>query len=92
MDRANASAARDVDARWLRDGDGEHYAAGRWRTRRARERDPRLVERLLDVLGPQVPHETVLDAPCGTGRLRAGLEGRGLRWIGVDISPSNAWA
>ena len=88
MNRARASATRDVDARWQQDGDGEHYATGRWRTRRARERDPRLVERLLASLGPRAPHETVLDVPCGTGRLRAGLEARGLRWIGADISPS----
>lgn len=85
MDRAPAPT---VDARWQRDGDGEHYATGRWRTRRARERDPRLVNRLLDTLGSQVPHRTVLDVPCGTGRLRPGLEARGFRWIGADISPS----
>lgn len=88
MARGSTATSEDVDTRWQRDGDGRHYATGRWRNRRARERDPRLVARLLDSIQGGPSHETALDVPCGTGRLREGLEARGLRWIGADISPS----
>ncbi len=30
----------------------------------------------------------MLDAPCGTGRLRAAIEGHADRWVGLDVSAS----
>jgi SAM-dependent methyltransferase len=33
------------------------------------------------------PGSTVLDVPCGRGRLALGLAGRGLHVVGVDLSP-----
>lgn len=76
--------------RWRRDGDGAHYAGQRFRSTRARERDPRLVDQLLQRFGPSGPAQrTVLDVPCGAGRLKDGLErslGGALRWTGADAS------
>ena len=54
----------DVSDRWRRDGDGAHYAGQRFRSTRARERDPRLVDQLLQRFGPSGPAQrTVLDVP-----------------------------
>lgn len=66
-----------VDERWAKADSGAHYVGDRWRGGRARERDPRLIAKLLARLrtGPDQGRvlERVLDAPCGTGRLLAGL-------------------
>jgi SAM-dependent methyltransferase len=63
----------------------QRYARARFATRRARERDPRLVAALLARAVPSP--ETVLDAPCGAGRLFDVLESHGASVIGVDVSP-----
>lgn len=80
-----------VADRWRRAGDGAHYAGERFSSRRARERDPRLVTRLLDALPPgAAPIRSVLDVPCGGGRLKPALLRLGgaspPRWTGVDAS------
>ena len=75
---------RPVDERWSAGGAGTRYAGERWRNPRARERDPRLVERLLRSV--ELPRDArVLDVPCGAGRLTAGLSRHG-RTHGVDVS------
>ena len=73
--------------KWQPEGTGEHYAGERWAggPRRAR-RDPRLVERLLERHG--VGAGVVLDAACGTGRLRRAIGVDGRHWVGVDVSAS----
>ncbi|MCK6446795.1 MAG: class I SAM-dependent methyltransferase [Planctomycetes bacterium] len=62
----------------------ERYANARFSSRRARERDLALVTQLLARLDP--PVASVLDAPCGTGRLFQALAGDGRRVFGVDAS------
>ncbi|MEM8709927.1 MAG: class I SAM-dependent methyltransferase [Planctomycetota bacterium] len=61
-----------VDERWQDTGSGAHYVQGRWRSRRARERDPRMVAKLLQSIDG-LPPRSILDVPSGTGRLRAAL-------------------
>jgi len=75
--------AQDPSRRWSATGAGRRYATERWRSARHRERDPRLVGRALArrLAGSGL----VLDAPCGTGRLRAAIEAHG-RWVGLDVS------
>lgn len=51
---------------------------------RRANRDPRIVAGILAREGSG--DALVLDAPCGTGRLREAIEGGGARWIGVDVS------
>lgn len=78
------SDAKAVGNRW--ESAGEHYATSRWKGRRAKSRDQGLVARLLRHLpneGP--PIKSVLDVPCGAGRMRNAIPAR---WTGVDISPS----
>lgn len=92
MDQVPPAAApdqgtREVDARWQNAGDGRHYASSRWRNARARDRDPRMVLRLLDGRPDRREIRTAIDVPCGAGRLRPALEAAGLRWTGADISP-----
>ena len=86
-------APTPVENRWQRPGEGAHYAAGRFRSKRARERDPRLVARLIRSLAGQGGSvASILDVPCGTGRLRGGTMtavGTGgvlPNWTGVDVS------
>jgi SAM-dependent methyltransferase len=67
---------------------GSRYARGRWKSPRAAQRDPVLVDRILTRYGTRPTLRPVLDAPCGTGRLRPMLERRGLRYVGLDLSPS----
>jgi SAM-dependent methyltransferase len=56
----------------------------RWRDARRAARDPRMVRRLLD--RARVHDAVILDAPCGAGRLLAGLAGRARRLVGLDVS------
>lgn len=63
----------EVDERWQGAGSGEHYVTDRWRGQRARERDPRLVQRLLRALPEGADARSILDVPCGTGRLEPAL-------------------
>ncbi len=53
---------------------------------RAVQRDPILVERILERYGARPGLKPVLDAPCGSGRLREVFVRRGLRYVGVDAS------
>ena len=78
--------ARGVRGKWSEPGAGSRYAGPRFRTPRAALRDPALVERILARHGARPSLRPVLDAPCGTGRLRAVLERRGMRYIGLDVS------
>lgn len=75
-----------VRGKWIDAGAGARYAMQRWRDPRAALRDPMLVERILDRHGVRPSMRPVLDAPCGTGRLRAVLERRQMRYVGVDVS------
>lgn len=66
-------------------------AAVRYRLRRTPAFDRRfhheesIIGRWLDLLPEGA---TVLDAPCGSGRLIDPITKRGLRYLGVDISPA----
>lgn len=81
-----------VSDRWRRDGDGDRYARERFGSARARSRDPRLVARLLRRLPGGAQVRSVLDVPCGAGRLRdpileAGAPDTADRlWFGADVS------
>jgi SAM-dependent methyltransferase len=82
----NAPEIPPPERRWRDAGAGRRYAEERWRDPRRAARDPRLVERLLARAGVQAA--LVLDAPCGTGRLRAQLAGRARLCVGLDVSPA----
>jgi SAM-dependent methyltransferase len=71
-------------SKWRGAHGGERWSNERWGTRRRRTRDPRAVVRLLAHTG--AGSLNVLDAACGTGRLRAALTGSGHRWTGIDVS------
>ena len=89
MDLHGHGAALAVWEKWQDPGSGSRYAGpSRWRTPRSALRDPMLVERILTRYGARPSLKPILDAPCGTGRLRGVLERRGMRWVGVDVSPS----
>ena len=77
-----------VARRWSRPSDARRYRDGRWRSARAGGRDPSLVRRILEQHGVEVSRGGILDAPCGTGRLRPTLEARGAPYVGVDVSAS----
>lgn len=77
-----------VRAKWQGAGAGARYAHGRWRSERARQRDPALVAALLEEhLPPRAGGALLLDAPCGTGRFSATLARFG-RTVGLDVSAS----
>ncbi|QDV07002.1 hypothetical protein Poly30_25210 [Planctomycetes bacterium Poly30] len=71
---STGSTREEVDARWQDAGSGEHYVHDRWRGQRARERDPRLIQRLLRAMPTDTGIESILDVPCGTGRLGGVLD------------------
>jgi SAM-dependent methyltransferase len=69
------------------DPDAPAQRAGtRGKKRRSALRDPAIVERILVRQGARPGLRPVLDAPCGTGRLRGVFERRGMRYVGVDVS------
>ncbi|QDU85576.1 hypothetical protein Pla163_27080 [Planctomycetes bacterium Pla163] len=73
-----------LGTKWTRDHGGDAWRRGRWGTRRRARRDPRAVAGLL---ATQLARPgRVLDVACGTGRLRAAIEGLGHLWIGCDAS------
>ena len=74
----------DPRQRWAGGGAGERYQTRRWTSRRKRERDPAIVRRLLRAAGMR--KGSVLDVPCGAGRLRPALESLRLSYTGVDVS------
>lgn len=76
-----------VRHKWQDVGAGVRYASARWKSSRAALRDPLLVERILERHSVRPSLRPILDAPCGTGRLRGVLERRGMRYVGIDASP-----
>jgi SAM-dependent methyltransferase len=72
--------------KWQSTAVAEGYARDRFRGGRARTRDLRLVESLWRRHGPSGRAHSLLDLPCGAGRLTAGLSARAERYLGADIS------
>jgi SAM-dependent methyltransferase len=79
-------ADRKTHEKWTESDAGARYAGPRWRNRRSALRDPAIVERILVRHGARPGLKPILDAPCGTGRLRGVFERRGMRYVGVDVS------
>ncbi len=78
----------EASAKWIGEGSGAHYESARFSSERARARDIRCVNALLDDLqGPQSAAR-LLDVPCGSGRLTRDMSTRAALYVGVDISPS----
>ena len=86
LSRPDAEGRKLPASKWRAEGSGEHYTTGRWGSRRHRERDPRAIGKLLDKLG--ITSGPLLDAACGTGRLRPMLDSGEREWFGVDASLS----
>ncbi len=70
-------------------GDAEHARAyaTRWDSRRGRARDARKQRALEAAFAHLGPFESVLDAPCGTGRMTTFLGARGT-YLGIDLAPA----
>ena len=90
LEPARGSAA-EVAGRWQAAASGVHYAGGRWRSRRARGRDARLLRALF--ARHAVPATgLVLDAACGPGRMADAVLGSGgsserfARYVGCDVA------
>ena len=81
---AAETQAKAPEERWRGPDAGRSYAEERWSSPRRAARDPRLVARLLARHGAR--GERILDAPCGTGRLRATLERFAPIYVGLDVS------
>lgn len=62
------------------------YREVRFRTRRKRERDLRLLASLVARHDPRPRWSRVLDAPCGTGRLHPFLNQRASTVVSLDVS------
>jgi len=73
--------------RWRSEAVADRYAAERFPSRRSRDRDPRLLQRLLRRTGTSLEGARVLDVPCGTGRLAPWLAGSRVT-VEVDVSPA----
>lgn len=69
--------------KWSAPSSGERYAATRFASRRAAERDPRLVAALLARHGVR---GRLLDVPCGTARLHDVLRPHAGALVGADLS------
>jgi ubiquinone/menaquinone biosynthesis C-methylase UbiE len=76
---------REARHKWQSESIATHYASGRFSSTRARERDMKLIEKLMVQHAPR-RIESLLDAPCGTGRLAPPLSARTQRYVGADIS------
>ena len=89
-----APSSRDVRARWTAPGTGQRYDEARWRHAGRRRRDPDTLTRLLRDVRAESPGRPapawILDAPCGTTRLRSAVEGLfpTSGYVGLDASPS----
>lgn len=83
-----ASASRTVIASLPPFDTHARYDHGLRSTRYATRAPRRAAQeiRLLKRVWPGVPGDSVLDAPCGAGRLRAPLEAAGAVWTGADRS------
>jgi len=68
--------------KWRGEDAGRRYASLRFGSRRAAQRDPGLVRDILLRHGAT----SLLDAPCGSGRLLPVLSRGGIRSVGVDVS------
>lgn len=79
-----------VDTKWGASDSGTRYSTSRFASSRARGRDARLVSTLLGRQGVSLRENdcSVLDVPCGTGRLRDVLETRQGGYVAVDRSLS----
>ena len=75
------------ESKWQSERGADHYANSRFRTARAQARDPRMVAAILRRYGAARP-STLLDAPCGSGRLTPWLDEQGCVTTGVDVSHS----
>lgn len=73
-----------VREKWKDASVARRYADRRFGSRRAGQRDPELVAALLARALPSP--ESVLDVPCGAGRLFPALAQRGAAVTGVDVS------
>lgn len=71
--------------RWRSEAVAGRYATERFASSRARDRDPRLLQRLLRRAGTSLEGSRVLDVPCGTGRLAPWLAGSQVT-VEVDVS------
>ncbi|MEL6716800.1 MAG: class I SAM-dependent methyltransferase, partial [Planctomycetota bacterium] len=81
----------EVRAKWQRARAGDDYLRSRFSSGSARERDARLLARVARHAGVRLPgSSSVLDAPCGTGRMAAATAGLGadVRYVGADVSRS----
>lgn len=68
---------------WSKPQSGRYYQTGRWRSLRRERRDPEILGALLS----QHPGlGSVLDVPCGSGRLREVLRTAAARYVGADYS------
>ncbi len=76
---------REANRRWRPEGTGAWYDQERWSKGRREQRDPRLVQAILDEYSP--PGARILDAPCGTGRLFESIRQHG-EFVGLDSSGS----
>ena len=74
--------------RWNQAASGSHYAGPRFANPRRAGHDPKMVHSLLTRYRGSKPLRTVLDAPCGTGRLFETLSQFTEAPIGLDVSPS----
>jgi SAM-dependent methyltransferase len=83
----NESAPSTLRDGWQEAEKARRYARERWSSERKRARDPRLVTALLCEHARLGQRAVLLDAPCGTGRLRTALERHG-RYVGLDASPA----
>lgn len=79
VDRGATDPGSDPDA-------PARQAGSNRKSRRSALRDPAIVERILARQGARPGLRPVLDAPCGTGRLRGVFERRSMRYVGVDVS------
>lgn len=71
--------------KWQDEAVAAHYASGRFRGERARARDARLVARLVRRHASTLAG-SLLDAPCGTGRLSLPARSWSRSYVGVDVS------
>jgi len=71
--------------RWSSAQAAQHYRLGRWSSARKAQRDPQRIGSILAHFLPPDATALLLDAPCGTGRIRPTLEAHG-SYLGLDVS------
>ncbi len=76
---------KDPAEKWQSEQVAASYSRERFAGERARTRDQGLIEGLLARHAPG-QLKALLDAPCGTGRLRPALSSHAELYVGVDIS------